>query len=1578
MLNFISTVYLPYCQCFNLPSETPSLTQCLSSDIAYCFPLIPRITSIYRHSSGLRLLKVCVRENGRFFNTKMMMDSGASINGVNARLARKLFPKLIQKLNRPLAINTIGEDVPAVEAINLHVVDPRTKKPITSAKFYLMENLEFDYIAGIFLLKRLGWELKYTGPPFEHKRQPDETFGSCNNWDRDNVKVKFEQSSSTPNNSSNKPIYQQIVNRHLKTLDPHAQYIFKCNNPMLPGTQLHSLTRVHTGTTNVEVPPKQVHHISNYRASKEELERAKQLCKDKKLGPIPLKHLLKRSKWLFDKMTELCTVEFADIFAKHQFQLGTVKNFEFKIDLKDESKGEQIFVPQYHLAGDKRLVVIYSAMKNQENGLYIPDDHSIHNVPILVVPRKDGRYRLAYDLRLLNSHTKEIKSNIPTYNWLFELLQGRGLFTVSDIKNYFECILTRARDRILVPITTPIGRFLLTRGTYGFKNIAAYAQQVSDRLMQALGRAGAFIDDMFIKHPPDATDEELYEIARKFLERCRKYGILLHPEKTYFFVPEIEFLGYIFNQTGHTPKQAYIQRILGIKKPRLKPEIRAFNGLLQYIARYVHRLAEWTHYLTILTTADCKREWGPEQDAAYDVIIDKIKKIGLLYHPTDDGTFLVQTDASNHSISGVLYQLQYDKELKRKQWKLIEFYSKQIDPHLRHHHIGVKECLAISYALNHWKHFLLRKKFYLDTDHRNLVSLYDVDANKAPNMKKQQIFKTLQDATAMYLFELAHLQGKDLILADYLSRDGSKLNSIDDATRGIKLVGPKFENEKDRMNFIMTMQRMQTVRQNIFDDNNSDWKFPDPNDPIIKNAYCIYHVKTQADKCKDKFTFSHLDNLYAKEHGYLTSPQTGDIIESSETLQLTRKSKPRSQKYPATGLKSCLKNKTILSDVDNSETHKLLKSYSDAKFDKFDQLLADRLSSALANTLKQTSKITPSSFYRIKNTFTAYSLNDADKETIPCYPLSDSPNYNIDQNNLRRSTRKRKQTVPHWKQQSAADKLNNELKSSENDDKIEQETDNSISDTQFLEFPFKVNPKLIDSLYDKLYLPEKYNKILSNDNLKAEQKRNKLCHSILQFLKGDTQSTEKYLSANYPSVLRLVKNDNFCVRNDLLYIRPDHKHPHNRLVIPCKLIHALLDYEHCINHLGHPGVQPLIRILTAKYYWPFLHKDVANYVSQCETCLLGKGSKSHKIGRLEPLHATCYGEVVHSDFAGPFFKKLYLLIMVDRYTGVTMILPCYNDDAVTIVNCLLHHWYPKHGMPRALCTDRGSGFISEANRLISKKLGIDKLFTSRYHPQTDAKAERIVQETKKALRMVNITLDDEFTSVTHPSDINHVIKQITLLLPSIYFSINQRIRSMTQVSPHMLIYGRNLNDIVDIKLARQIYNELPSDFDKNSHFEIVKQLKLIIEQTQERYNEKYDKYVIIMKDNYDIDKCNDSYKIGDLVAYYVGDRSATNRKIRRRFTGPWQIIQRLHHNTVVIRNQLDGTTFPTHVCMLKRYYKHQFIPLCEIEKSERAKYDIYKQQQESRNSNKSTNSDSQNGESSKSQKSDKPNCDSQN
>ena len=69
----------------------------------------------------------------------------------------------------------------------------------------------------------------------------------------------------------------------------------------------------------------------------------------------------------------------------------------------------------------------------------------------------------------------------------------------------------------------------------------------------------------------------------------------------------------------------------------------------------------------------------------------------------------------------------------------------------------------------------------------------------------------------------------------------------------------------------------------------------------------------------------------------------------------------------------------------------------------------------------------------------------------------------------------------------------------------------------------------------------------------------------------------------------------------------------------------------------------------------------------------------------------------------------------------------------------------------------------------------------------------------------------------------------------------------------------------DKRHTELLYTDLPSNYGKQSYYEIVNQLRVAIETTQQRYDEKWNKYVIILKDNFDLDKWDDTYTVGDTV-----------------------------------------------------------------------------------------------------------------
>jgi hypothetical protein len=254
-------------------------------------------------------------------------------------------------------------------------------------------------------------------------------------------------------------------------------------------------------------------------------------------------------------------------------------------------------------------------------------------------------------------------------------------------------------------------------------------------------------------------------------------------------------------------------------------------------------------------------------------------------------------------------------------------------------------------------------------------------------------------------------------------------------------------------------------------------------------------------------------------------------------------------------------------------------------------------------------------------------------------------------------------------------------------------------------FPFSVNPGIEDSLYDRLKLPELYEKLLSVDNLKIMQWSDPIAKHIINIVKTRSKNSLNYILTCCISLSKMLKTDQFYLDNDVLYVKSDEKYPYEKIFIPSKMIHAILECEHKVNNLNHPGVHSMIQTLRNKYFWPLMNTDIKCYVACCHICQMGKGHKFHKIGKLAQSEATHYGHTVHFDFAGPFWNYVSILIMICATTGAVLLHLTRSQTAETVVFALVHKWYPTHGLPINLVTDRG--VIGQRQSSTDKKVSLN-------------------------------------------------------------------------------------------------------------------------------------------------------------------------------------------------------------------------------------------------------------------------------
>lgn len=85
--------------------------------------------------------------------------------------------------------------------------------------------------------------------------------------------------------------------------------------------------------------------------------------------------------------------------------------------------------------------------------------------------------------------------------------------------------------------------------------------------------------------------------------------LYLNPKKCKLFKLEVDFLGHHISGRGIEANSGKVDRILHWPVPKSATDIRAFLGLVRYIASYLPQLAEHTRILTPLTRKEFKTQF---------------------------------------------------------------------------------------------------------------------------------------------------------------------------------------------------------------------------------------------------------------------------------------------------------------------------------------------------------------------------------------------------------------------------------------------------------------------------------------------------------------------------------------------------------------------------------------------------------------------------------------------------------------------------------------------------------------------------------------------------------------------------------------------------------------------------------------------------------------------------------------------------------------------------------------------------------------------------------------------------------
>lgn len=148
-----------------------------------------------------------------------------------------------------------------------------------------------------------------------------------------------------------------------------------------------------------------------------------------------------------------------------------------------------------------------------------------------------------------------------------------------------------------------------------------------------------------------------------------------------------------------------------------------------------------------------------------------------------------------------------------------------------------------------------------------------------------------------------------------------------------------------------------------------------------------------------------------------------------------------------------------------------------------------------------------------------------------------------------------------------------------------------------------------------------------------------------------------------------------------------------KLCVPRPLRRQVYEENHDAVAAGHLGIAKTIARITKLYY-------VANYDRRCVTFQQFKVSQQKTPGTMHCTPASTPWEVISADFMGPFHRSTHgntmLLVINDKYTKLSEIIPLHNATTPALINALRTRILSRFGWPKTLITDNGKQFISNS------------------------------------------------------------------------------------------------------------------------------------------------------------------------------------------------------------------------------------------------------------------------------------------
>lgn len=418
------------------------------------------------------------------------------------------------------------------------------------------------------------------------------------------------------------------------------------------------------------------------------------------------------------------------------------------------------------------------------------EEHTDWCSSLVVTTKPGGALRLCLDPKHLNESLKRCPHKIPTVEELNPKFTGAKFFSKLDAKAGYWAVHLDEESQLLTTFRSPTGgRYCWKRLPFGLAVSQDIFQARMDMILEGLPGIISIADDICCL---GATESEHDENLTRLMRRAAKKGLVFNSAKCQIKRDQIAFFGNVYTADGIRPDPKKVESIKEMPTPQSKEDVQRFLGMVTYLSPFLPKLAAQSHTLRGLMKEDTPWIWDPSYEKAYQAIKDAVSDAACVKYYNTSEPISLEVDASQKGLGAVLVQSNGP----------VAYASKAITPTQSRYSNIERECLAVTFGILRYHHYLYGRRFTVVTDHKPLEVIFKKPLHSAPPRLQRMILKTHG-----YDFEVLYRPGKQMVLADALSRMPTLTDDTDIRLDDIQI---------DMMNFSATKQ--QDIREHTLDD----------------------------------------------------------------------------------------------------------------------------------------------------------------------------------------------------------------------------------------------------------------------------------------------------------------------------------------------------------------------------------------------------------------------------------------------------------------------------------------------------------------------------------------------------------------------------------------------------------------------------------------------------------------------------------------------------------------------------------------------------------------------------------------